>query len=1041
MREFVHLHTHSHNSLLDGASTPQALVDRAVAIGQPALALTDHGSMGGVVSLAKAAKSSGIKPIFGNEVYIADDVTDKERTMYHLTLLAMNDTGLGNLYKLSSIGYDNFYYKPRLDIATLSQYSDGIIATTGCMGAPIPKAIAQGDMKAASDLMGIFLDIFGVDRYFVELQQHAGISELNDINRELIRLSKRFGLDSNFIATNDAHYARPEDAVPHDTFLCIQTGSKIADAKRMRFSDQGYYLKTADEMSAMFDDVPGALSNTLRVAEMCDAEIDTSMKMPDPYDDADTELTQYVTALSDSPAEAARIAHELSIITDMGFSSYFLIIKEICDEARKRGIWWNTRGSAAGSLVAQKCGITQVPPLDNGLIFERFLNPTRVNMPDIDLDFQYDRRDEIVRATLEMFGAENFASIATYTTFSGRSSINDAARVLGIDRDYGLMLSSNVVGMQSNETSAKDSITKGHPFFSERNYKEYTTNTQAKQLFDTAEQLHGLYRNSGVHACGVVMTEGDIRDFLPTQRQPRSVEGLGGLTQVTQWPMKEIDELGFLKIDFLGLKTLSVMVHACRLIEERYGVKYDMSNIPYEAHHIGPDPTKKATALFELLQAGDVAGVFQVEGEGMEALMRDMQPYDFQHIVAAVALFRPGPMDNIPTFISRLHGEKFEYAHPDLEPILGDTFGVMVYQEQIIQVAVQIAGYEAGEADKIRKAVGKKIKAQLDAHKDKFINGCVANGYGREIGESIWADIEFFARYGFNRAHAASYAMITCMTAFLKAHYRDEYLTALLTNEAKDTDKISQYASRMKLKVTPPNIQVGNLDFEVNNGVVVYGLASIKNTQLKILRELAKAAPFESIGDMAERVDLSKGKKTLEALAYAGALDEFGSRQGIVSIVPAIQKTSKSTSKGQLTLFSSALSLAVPSIVDDKLTCSLKQRELTGIYFNHPAVQYETGMTIADILSHGEVKTDYRVACMIDEADIRIAKTGNPYAIGTVSDATATSTFKSFGDRSKMVTGMYEQNNNEVYVMRVRLSIWNDRRELVIESLRRASGE
>jgi DNA polymerase-3 subunit alpha len=1034
--DFVNLHNHSEYSLLDGLATVEEMVLRVKEVGQTAIAITDHGTISGAVQMYKVAHKHGVKPIIGNELYITDSVEVKERSgIFHLTTLAMNNVGLENLYKLSSIGYDHFYYKPRIDIDILSSHSAGLIVTTGCMGAPIPKAIAVGDIKTAEKLMSIFLDIFGKDRYFIELQEHAGIKELSDINRQLYIMAKKFGLSNNFLATNDAHYAGPNDAIPHDQILCIQTGSKLSDKDRMRFSDAEYYLKTAEEMYTIFHEIPTSLTNTLRVAEMCNVTLDTGDKMPDPFEDSVGMLRSVVEPLATTQDEVDRVQHELKIIERMGFSSYFMVIREICNLARQNDIWWNTRGSAAGSLVAHYCGITQIPPLENGLIFERFLNPTRVNMPDIDLDIEYDRRSELVTLTLERFGAEKFASIITFGKFGGKSSIKDAARIIGADPLLAGRLTKNINGLQSNEATAVSSITTSHQFFSQDNYDAYKTDPVVKQLFDIAINLDGRIRHSGVHPCGVVMTSDDIRNHLPTQRTPKGVPGLGGLEQMTQFDMADIDYLNFLKIDYLGLKTLSIIKHVCELIEKNHGVHYDMSNIPYEAHHVGPDPSKKAVALFELLQNGDVAGVFQVEGDGMASLMLDMQPYDYQHIVAAVALFRPGPMDNIPTFIARMHGEPFEYAHPDLEPILSDTYGIMVYQEQIIEVAVKIAGYEAGGADQIRKAVGKKIKEQLDAHKEKFITGCVDNGYELSVGESIWADIEFFARYGFNRAHAASYGMITCMTAFLKAHYRDEYLTALLTNEAKNTDKIASYASKMGLSISQPDIQLGNLQFMVNDNSVAYGLASIKNTQLAILSEIAEAAPFTSLGDLISKVDVSGGKKTLESLILSGAMDCFGSRSGMIRIVPEMQRQSKLAKSGQRSLFGFDALLTVPDMKYDAAEYAIKQRDLTGIYFDHPTSSHNTGTTIAKLVD-AQNGSNYNLAVMIDSAIISLSKKGNRYIYGVVSDSTGSIRFMSYGDNTDLINGLHEDNPNDVYMVSIKINEWNGKNNIVINTIR-----
>ncbi|MDX1413569.1 MAG: PHP domain-containing protein, partial [Candidatus Promineifilaceae bacterium] len=686
---FVHLHVHSEFSLLDGLSRINDLVQRAVELNQPAIALTDHGAMYGTMPFYRAAKRAGINPIIGIETYIAkrrmqdkDAQLDKER--FHMLLLAENSVGYRNLLQVASAAQlEGFYYKPRIDRAFMASHSEGLIATTGCMSAEIPRAIHQGNIKLAKALLGEYVDIFGRDRLYVELQDHH-IPELITINKKLMELAPHFGLENNFLATNDVHYTRAEDAKPHEVLLCIQTGSTIKDPK-LSFSDSEYYLKSYDEMAAMFGDVPGALSNSLRIAEMCNVRLDEEgyhlpqFKVPDGF-----EPRSYLRLLcekglaerygseraANDEALQQRLDHELSLIHSMGFDTYFLIVWDLCEwaartddwwelhqdpypfesysEWKENDIWWNVRGSGAGSVVAFTLGITNIDPLENGLIFERFLNPGRVSMPDIDLDYPDDMRHLMVEYTMRRYGREKVAQIITFGTLGARAAIRDVGRAMEMPLTEVDTIARLIPAIPGKPAKIKDVLKNGHEFYSAELANRYRQESEVKTLLDTAQNLEGIARHASSHAAGVIVSDLPLEEYVPLNRPTSGDAGLGGVDRVTQWPMEIVESIGLLKVDFLGLSTLTVMRRAARLIEERYGIEYTMDNIPYDVGQIGPDPEKKPEALFEMLGRGQVAGVFQVEGAGMRRLMMEMRPRRFDHIIAAISLYRPGPMENIP---------------------------------------------------------------------------------------------------------------------------------------------------------------------------------------------------------------------------------------------------------------------------------------------------------------------------------------------------------------------------------------------------------
>ncbi|HZY42118.1 MAG TPA: DNA polymerase III subunit alpha, partial [Anaerolineae bacterium] len=924
---FVHLHVHSEYSILDGLSKVDAIVKRAKELDQPAVAITDHGAMFGVIDFFNAAKKAGIKPIIGMEGYLArrsrfDKDPNKDKSPYHLLLLSQNDVGYQNLLKLASLSQlEGFYYKPRVDKETLAQYNAGLIVTTGCGAAEIPRYLADGQIDEARKAMSWYVDVFGRDRFYIELQMHEGFKELVSINRQLLTLAKEFGVRP--VATNDAHYIKQEDAPAQDLMICIGTGSLVAQADRMRMTDNSYYLKSYAEMHALFGEVPDALKSTLDIAEMCSVDLSSkgyhlpAFDLPPGVTAADRlrqmceeGLRQRYGERASDPVVRERLNYELSVIGTMGFDTYFLIVADLTRYARERDIWWNIRGSGAGSIVAYTSGITNLDPLPHNLIFERFLNPGRISMPDIDMDFPDDRRAEMINYAVNKYGKDKVAQIITFGTLGARAAIRDTGRALNIplsDVDRIARLIPAVPGKPVKLPEALETIAELK--------QEYEANDQVRTLIDRAITVEGTVRSIGTHAAGVVISDRPLVEYTPLHRPTKSDGGESPLESITQFEMGVVGSIGLLKVDFLGLITLSIMRKACDLIQKNHGVELNLYNIPTD--------DRKA---FELMSRGDVLGVFQVEGGGMRRMLMEMRPNKFEHIVAGISLFRPGPMDYIPSYIKRLHGEEpIEYKHPKLESILSETYGIIVYQEQIIQVAVQLAGYKPGEADEIRKAVGKKIKEKIEAHKAKFVKGAIENGTDQAVAEAVYADIEFFARYGFNKAHAADYAVLTCQTAYLKAHYPVEYMTAIMTCE-KSVEKIGLLmieCRRMGIDVLRPDVNRSDLDFTIeaqpdgkrageDRRAIRFGMASIKGVGEGPVHAIVNArtagGPFTSIEDFCRRVDLRiVNRRALEALIKVGAFEDFGNRAQLLQLIDRMLGMSNSSHRaeesGQMSLF------------------------------------------------------------------------------------------------------------------------------------------
>ncbi|GAB4499184.1 MAG: DNA polymerase III subunit alpha [Anaerolineales bacterium] len=1012
---FAHLHVHTEYSLLDGFSNIKKLVKRVKEMNMDSVAITDHGTMFGVIDFYKAAKAEGVKPIIGLEAYMAargmkDKDSKLDRSSFHLLLLAENEKGYQNLLKIASAAQlEGFYYYPRIDHDFLAAHSEGLICTSGCMSAEIPRALLNDNPEEALRKWNWYYDVFGPDHFFVELQQH-NIPEILDLNKKLLELGARYS--ARYVATNDVHYVNQADAKLQDVLLAIQTNSTLADPERMRMTDDSYFLRSPLEMSKLFSEVPDALSNTLLIAERCNVNLDfKGYHLPEfPVPEGHT-AESYLRSLCeagaekrygddcDSPKVRERLNYELGVIHSMGFDAYFLIVWDLCSFAREHGIWYNARGSAAGSIVAYTLGITMVDPLEHALIFERFLNPGRISMPDIDLDFRDDRRHEMLEYCARKYGDDKVAQIITFGTMGTKAAIRDVARVMEIPLPEVDRVAKLVPFSAGGTTVAEAKEVK--------EFKEiYDTNPKMREVIDIAERMEGTVRNAGTHAAGVVISDKPIIEYLPLHRPTSNSEDTP-IKSVTQFEMGILDSLGMLKVDFLGLITLTVMARACDLIYKRHGIKYDLSNIPIN------DPKS-----FELMGAGQTAGVFQVEGGGMTRWLVQMKPQNLDNIIAMVALYRPGPMQFIPDYIARMHGEaEVEYRHPAMEPIFKDTFGIPVYQEQLMRAAVELAGYTPSESDELRKAISKKKKEDIEKHRNKFVKGAVEKGMAQETAEAIYADWEEFARYGFNKSHAADYGVIAVQTAYLKAHYPAEYMTALMSASASQTEKVAFYvadARSMGVPVLQPDINHSEWDFSIEDvdgkPHIRFGLGAIKNVGENavqpIIDERTANGKFTDLNDFARRVDLrSVGKRALEGLIKVGAMDGFGNRAALLAALDRIVAISsnhfRAADAGQMSLFGAFTGIIeeihLPEVKDvDKREMLNWERELIGLYISdHPLNEYQA--TLAKIVSYfsGQLSESHheekvRMAGLITGVRPYTTKTGKPMGFAQMEDIQGT---------------------------------------------------
>ena len=886
--DFVHLHTHSEYSLLDGACRIEDLVAKAVEFGMPSLAITDHGVMYGNISFYDAARAAGVKPILGCEVYVATrSRTDRDprldKDQYHLVLLAKNQNGYRNLIKLVSIAHsEGHYYKPRVDKELLGEYSADLIALTACLSGEIPALILRDQYDQAERAIAEYADIFGRENVYLEIQDN-GLEDQRKANEALIRLSRSTGL--KLVATNDIHYLTPKDAEPHDVLLCIQTGSTLDDPKRMRFGSREFYMKSPEEMARLFAEVPEALSNTLEVAERCAIEFDFgASKLPDPGVPEGVPPERHmqeqaraglVARMGGELPEAyqTRLDYECGIINQCGFATYMLIVRDFTDFARARGIHVGVRGSAAGSLVCYGLGVTDVDPVEYGLTFERFLNPERVEMPDIDLDIQDDRRDELIQYVCEKYGRERVGQIATFGSLKARAAVRDCGRVLGVDLAEVDKVCKMIPSVPVNITI--DRALEENPDLQ----NAYNSRRDVRNLLDTARTLEGLNRSVGVHAAGVLISDDPLTDHVPVH--------YGGKGEVVaQLGKKDIAKVGLLKMDFLGLANLTILAQAVGNVRRHRGENIDILNIPLD------DPK-----TFEMLGRGDTNGVFQLEGAGMRRNVIELKPNSVRELAAIVALYRPGPMAHIPKFVrSKFGQEPIKYLHPKLEPILEETYGVICYQDQVLRIAQAIAGFTLGQADVLRKAMSVKDRATMDKQRQRFIEGARANGVPDAVAAKIFEQIEPFAGYAFNKAHAVCYAFVAYRTAYMKANYPVEYYAALLSANMDDKDKLAMYIEdcrRLGVRVLPPDVNFSGLEFGVEGGSIRFGLGAVKGCGQAVIEGVVAArqsgGEFSDLFDFCERVqgNAALNRSTVECLIRAGAFSSVSdNRARLLAMLP-----------------------------------------------------------------------------------------------------------------------------------------------------------
>ncbi|MDA8234893.1 MAG: DNA polymerase III subunit alpha [Clostridia bacterium] len=954
--QFVHLHTHTEYSLLDGAARIKKLVQKAADLGMPALAITDHGVMYGVIDFYKAARKAGIKPILGCEVYVAPrTMQDREArvddALYHLVLLAENGEGYRNLLELVSQGFtEGFYYKPRVDKALLRKHSKGLIALSACLAGEVASYILAQQPKKARESAEEYRQIFGEGNFYLELQDHR-LEEQRQVNRELLKISRELGLP--LVATNDIHYINREDAEVQDVLLCIQTGKTVDEEGRMKFSTEEFYLKDYEEMRLLFGEWPEALENTVKIAERCQVELDFSQthlpyyEVPEGYDrDSYLEKICWEKAAQRygelSPEVQERLGFELSVIKTMGYSGYFLIVWDFINYAREKGILVGPgRGSAAGSMVAYVLGITNIEPLRFNLLFERFLNPERVSMPDIDIDFCFERRGEVIDYVVQRYGVDKVCQIITFGTMAARAAIRDVGRALNFP--YGEV--DKVAKMVPTELG----ITIEKALAQSSDLRElYNKEPRIKKLIDMAAALEGMPRHAGTHAAGVVIAKEPLTHYLPLYKTSEGVIS-------TQFAKDTVEEIGLLKMDLLGLRTLTVIRDAMENIRHTKGIDIDIDNIPLDN-----------ALTYQMLGMGDGIGVFQLESSGMRAIMKDLKPETIDDITALVAIYRPGPLGSgmVDDFIKGKHGGGVKYLHPKLEPILRDTYGVILYQEQVMRIASDLAGFTLGEADLLRRAMGKKKPEVIAGLRSQFAEGAVKNGVDSEIAGQIFDLMEYFAGYGFNKSHSAAYAMVSYQTAYLKANYPLEYMAALLTSIMDNSDKVAAYIEdcrKLGIQVLPPDVNESRESFTPVGDKIRFGLAAVKNVGhnaiLAVIAARQKEGPFASLQDFCSRVDLKvMNKRVLESLIRCGAMDSLpGSRAQKMHMLDrcldAAQQIQKDRDSGQVSFFDlfsdGPEAMVIPEIpLPDVPEFPQKEllameKEIVGLYISgHPLAEY-----------------------------------------------------------------------------------------------------
>jgi DNA polymerase III subunit alpha len=955
--DFIHLHNHSQYSLLDGACHIERFIDLAAKMGLPSLAITDHGNMFGTIEFYKKAKKAGIKPIIGCEVYVAPKERSHKEPVkgapdggYHLILLAKNNKGYKNLIKLVSAGYlEGFYHRPRIDKEILRDHAEGLIATSACLQGEVSYAVRNNDYKKAVETAKEHADIFGKENYYLEIQDHGIDLEKKD-KTELIALSKKLGL--NIVATNDCHYLHQEDHSAHEALLCIQTGKTLDDADRFRYSTDQIYVKTPKQMIELFADMPAAIENTVKIAEQCNVEIeigklmiprfDLPLGFNNPEEYVRHQCFEGIKRLYKDPGDDVfkRLEYELDVIKRMGYSGYFLIVKDFIDYARSQNIPVGPgRGSAAGSLVSYSLGITTIDPLKYDLLFERFLNPERISMPDIDIDFSDRGRDKVITYVTEKYGQANVAQIITFGTLAARGVVRDVGRVMNIPYSEVDKIA-KMIPFKVGQTI--DGALKEEPDLG----RLAEADGRVKTLLDYSRTLEGLARHASTHAAGVVIAPEPLIERVPLFKSNKN-------EITTQYDMKGVEDIGLLKMDFLGLRTLTVIADTVEMIKENHGLELDLDNVPLD------DPL-----VYELYGKGETIGIFQFESAGMRDYLKKLHPENLDDLAAMNALYRPGPLDAgmIDVYINRKYGrEEIKYIHPAMEPILKSTFGVIVFQEQVLQMASALAGFSLGKADILRKAMGKKIKELMDEQSKAFIAGCIKNHMTKKLAVEIFNQIETFARYGFNKSHSVGYAYLAYQTAYLKAHYPKEFMAALFTSEMSNTDRIiilKEECRNMAIEILPPDINKSKAYFSVENGSIRFGLAAIKNVGLSAVEKIIDCrnehGVFKSIFDFTANADISSiNKRMVESMIMAGAFDSFSGERGqlYASVEDAMshgQSVQIDRLKGQTSLFGEAensIAHTEPRLSEEESWSRSQllamEKEALGFYLSgHPMEKY-----------------------------------------------------------------------------------------------------
>ena len=1022
---FAHLHVHTEYSLLDGSNKIKEYVEKIKALGMTAGAITDHGVMYGVIDFYKAAREAGINPVLGCEVYVAPgsrldrEMVHGEDRYYHLVLLAENNTGYSNLMKIVSKGFvEGYYYKPRVDMEVLEKYHEGIIALSACLAGEVQRNLVRGMYEEAKEVAYRYERCFGKGNFFLELQDH-GIPEQKLVNQQLLRMSQETGIE--LVATNDVHYTNAEDAEPHDILLCLQTGKKLADEDRMRYEGGQYYVKSEEEMKSLFPYALQALENTQKIADRCHVEIEFGhtkvphFEVPEGYDS-----WTYLNKLchegldkrygADAPKYLQKLDDELAVIKNMGYVDYFLIVWDFIHYAREHDIMVGPgRGSAAGSLVSYTTGITDIDPVRYNLIFERFLNPERVSMPDIDVDFCFERRQEVIDYVVEKYGKDCVTQIVTFGTLAARGVIRDVGRVMDLPYNFVDTIAKaipNELGITIDKALLMNPELRGM----------YESDESVKKLIDMSRRLEGLPRHTSMHAAGVVISQKPMDEYVPLSR---ASDG----TITTQFTMTTIEELGLLKMDFLGLRTLTVIQNAVRLAEKSSGKKIDMNAIDYN--------DKK---VLDSLGTGKTDGVFQLESAGMKNFMKELKPQSLEDVIAGISLYRPGPMDFIPTYIKgKDHPESITYDCPELEPILAPTYGCIVYQEQVMQIVRDLAGYTWGRSDLVRRAMSKKKGKVMEQERKNFVYGnleenvpgCIARGIDEKVANKIYDNMIDFAKYAFNKSHAAAYAVVAYQTAYLKYYYPVEFMAALMTSVLDNTSKVSEYiytCRQMGIAILPPDINEGEGGFSVSGQAIRYGLSAIKSIGRPVIDAIVEErkirGPFTTLKDFITRLSGREvNKRTIENFIKAGALDglEGNRRQKMMiygSLLDALNQEKKTTMAGQMTLFDIApeedkaeYEIKLPNVEEyDKEVLLGFEKEVLGIYISgHPLEEYmerlkkNTNAVTTDFVLDEETGTlkvsdgaKVRIGGMITDKVIKYTKSNKAMAFITLEDLVGT---------------------------------------------------